>query len=96
MAIYIKGMKMPKNCEECFLVDSCDDKHWEITKDDMGYKGEYVKDNCPLTEVSEPHGRLIDADALFDSLNIRSVTYNCVINKCIEDAPTVIEGGETE
>ena len=33
--------------------------------------------------------RLIDADALIDSLNIRSVTYNCIINKCIEDAPTI-------
>lgn len=33
--------------------------------------------------------RLVDADALIDSLNIRSVTYNCIINKCIEDAPTV-------
>jgi len=33
--------------------------------------------------------RLIDADALVDSLNIRSVTYNCIINKCIEDAPTI-------
>lgn len=33
--------------------------------------------------------RLIDADALIDSLNIRSVTYNCIINKCIDDAPTI-------
>lgn len=33
--------------------------------------------------------RLIDADALIDSLNIRSVTYNYIINKCIEDAPTI-------
>ena len=33
--------------------------------------------------------RLIDADALIDSLNIQSVTYNCIINKCIEDAPTI-------
>ena len=33
--------------------------------------------------------RLIDADALIDSLNIRSATYNCIINKCIEDAPTI-------
>lgn len=30
--------------------------------------------------------RLIDADALIDSLNIRSVIYNYIINKCIEDA----------
>lgn len=33
--------------------------------------------------------RLIDADTLIDSLNIRSATYNCIINKCIEDAPTI-------
>ena len=33
--------------------------------------------------------RLIDADKLIDSLNIRSVTYNCIINKCIDDAPTI-------
>lgn len=33
--------------------------------------------------------RLIDADRLINSLNIRSVTYNCIINKCIDDAPTI-------
>ena len=33
--------------------------------------------------------RLIDGDALIDSLNIQSFTYNCIINKCIEDAPTI-------
>lgn len=33
--------------------------------------------------------RLIDADKLINSLNIRSVTYNCIINKCIDDAPTI-------
>ena len=88
MGIYIQGMDVPKDCGECFLIKSCTGKHWEITKDDTGYNGEYVKDSCPLTEVPEPHGRLIDADWFFN-------TFTELANYDTEDnAPTVIEGSE--
>lgn len=53
MSILIKGIKRPKNCDECPLADSylaCDARSI----------------NCPLVEVPTPHGRLIDADALYE------------------------------
>ena len=65
MGVYIKGMEMPKNCLEC-----------EIRSYDANAQEEYcpfseivclsigIQDNCPLVEVPEPHGRLVDADKL--------------------------------
>lgn len=65
MGAYIKGMKMSKNCLECEI------KAWE-----EGFS-EYVcpfsgipclsigrQDDCPLVELPEKHGDLIDRDAL--------------------------------
>lgn len=63
MGVYVKGMKMPKNCLEC-----------EIRSYDANAGEEYcpfsqivclsigIQDNCPLVEVPEPHGDLIDRD----------------------------------
>ncbi len=65
MGVYIKGMKMPKNCVEC-----------EIRSYDANAEEEYcpfsqivclsigIQDNCPLVSVPEPHGDLIDRDIL--------------------------------
>lgn len=73
--VLIKGMEMPKNCEECGLSrirhsslgDIMDCKH-------MGTVGSAFKDpydvlntrhpECPLIEVNAPYGDLIDGDLL--------------------------------
>ena len=64
MGIYIKGMKMPHDCEVCPCLQyfpvgtfACGVTHTMIGI------GDKLKD-CPLVEVPTPHGRLIDADAL--------------------------------
>lgn len=55
MSILIKGMEMPKNCAGCFLrVGQCSKRIYMENR----------PSDCPLVEVPEPHGRLIDADAL--------------------------------
>ena len=53
MSILIRGMEMPKTCDDCFLP--------------LQYCPYAMKPNgeCPLVPVP-PHGRLIDADALAD------------------------------
>ena len=56
---------------------------------------------CPLVEVPEPHGRLIDADALQCKVDDIGLGYYAVLGvteDTIEMAPTVIgaEGGEDE
>ena len=68
------------------------------------------REDCPLVEVPEPHGRLIDADAMFkdicDSINEMTAIGVAVdgqwlwdkLNDALENAPTIIpasEEGET-
>ena len=55
MGVYIKGMKMPKDCNACFL----------DLYDRQTYCRNGEKSLCPLIEVKTPHGKLIDADAYF-------------------------------
>lgn len=55
MSVLIKGINMPKSCALCFYRD---DFH-----NYCPYEANKERD-CPLIEVSTPHGRLIDADAL--------------------------------
>jgi hypothetical protein len=53
-------------------------------------------DKCPLVEVQEPHGRLIDAEKLkneypHDTDWDYPVNTNCYVCESIDNAPTVIE-----
>ena len=55
MGVYIKDLQKPENCDICpiFLVfTTCG----------------CDRDHCMFQEVPEPHGRLIDADALAEDL----------------------------
>ena len=56
MGVYIKGMDMPKDCDSCDIVKDC--PLWYCT--DVGAR----HPECPITEVKEPHGDLIDRDNL--------------------------------
>lgn len=97
MAIYIKDMKMPKGCRDCQFEDwgKCIAIRPIRTTRHMSEEREVY---CPLTEVPEPHGRLIDGDALeekrdnthFDDALI-ALQYDNVL---IATAPTIIEGSE--
>lgn len=71
MSILIKGMGMPRHCEDCpFLEFSGDYPYCVATGTQKGYtfipklRTERM-DSCPLVEIP-PHGRLIDADKLRD------------------------------
>ena len=74
--IAIKDREMPKNCAGCFLrVGQCSKRIYMENR----------PSDCPLIEVPEPHGRLIDADAMCEG---RVRNDNVVI--CAKCAPTVI------
>lgn len=82
MGVYIKGMKMPENCLECInsgfrTAIGCT----EWTEICAGLRENHRAISCRLTEVAEPHGRLIDAGKLF-----RDIEWDD-----IDNAPTVIE-----
>ncbi len=110
MAVLIEGMEMPKNCHECRLYEgdiyycSAADKEIDILDSSEG-KCQF----CPLVSIPEPHGRLVDADALIEAmarmvpLAIADPTANTFLDglsaayEAIQAAPTIIdaEKGET-
>lgn len=100
MSIIIKGMAMPKNCWECCLSDIDDDFGRCCLYSGIACLTIGRQDNCPLVEISTPHGRLGDLDELKtafpicdNSMDIKIASVRATINH----APTVIEaeGSET-
>ena len=105
--IYIKGMEMPKNCCQCPV-------NMELCKRGYKYLLEHPElyderaDDCPLIPVPD-HGRLIDADALTETIiEQESNDYNikhtprswarafCAFEDITLDAPTIIPGEEVD
>ena len=69
MSIIVKGMKMPTNCKHCpFIVSTiC----YITNKDNLNVR----QDDCPLVEIPEKHGDLIDRDWLMDGwMDLRNAT----------------------
>lgn len=88
MSILIKGMDVPHDCLECYVAQFCKEYQDEENKRPYG---------CPLVEISTPHGRLIDADAIIVNRNdyYTSDDFMEAVNM-LEDAPTIIEAEEQE
>ena len=68
MSIVIRGMEMPKNCDECYFVgygypDWCGLPQIPNGKDEI-VDINTRPDWCPLIELPEKHGRLIDEAVL--------------------------------
>lgn len=78
MSVLIKGMKMPTTCEKCDfchwsnlhqtgICDRCGDE--PVCPD---YGTDYKRTRarfCPLIELPEKHGGLIDGDVLWDAMS---------------------------
>lgn len=109
MGIYIKGMKMPTDCEECrFCIGLADTEYGTCAGCliDNEYREASSKSGCPLIEIPEPHGDLIDRDAFRADFSMGENCNNCGIElkRCeydriytkmdfcgwLDDAPTVI------
>ena len=105
MGVYIKGMKMPTSCYDCncFIRDSDGSDYCCLLMQDIedNHKRD---DDCPLIPVP-PHGRLIDADALLESIKEARKKDPDVEDVYIDDyftvaewvvsAPAIIESEET-
>lgn len=107
MGFYV-NLEMPKDCPMCPFAHydmfntfcGCDitrGKRWAVKNDKDYAESSTRPDWCPLIEVPEPHGRLIDADAVFDNLE-RTGWYNNadrdIAEDLVLDAPTVIPASE--
>lgn len=103
MSILIKGLIMPSCCDGCTFSDwsnlhqtaSCKLHDYDPCFSD--YSREYTDkraDFCPLVEIPEPHGDLIDRDAL----RIAELDTLIMIRYKLAYAPTIIEaeGSENE
>lgn len=111
MSVLIKGMTRPKNCFECHLTKWIDDGRAGCFVDNKIHDASRPID-CPLVEISEPHGRLIDESRVIDAIHERLEvlrTHEAFRRKrgdidllgvmpYIAKIPTVIEaeGGEDE
>jgi hypothetical protein len=103
MGVYIKGMEKPKCCLDCWTMHL----HAVIGCEIIGEPNE-IAPNCPLVEVKEPHGRLIDADVLCERLmtewhtadengkKIISEVMADVVTPIVVGTPTVIEAEGSE
>lgn len=62
MGVYVEGMKMPKSCFECDLYGD-ENNFCKVQKEYMPFASfgrDYKDANCPLVEVLEPHGKLVE------------------------------------
>lgn len=98
MGVYIKGMEMPRNCEECNVKVVCKN-YWKLIRE------QHTRPSwCPLVPVPS-HGRLGDLDEIerykerlvVDADKIKPGIRYVVDTKYIKEAPTIIpaEEGET-
>lgn len=107
MGVYVKDLKMPKNCGSCpfFEVVSCeeDSKDYRCARTGLYIFPKEKSIYCPLVEIKTPHGRLIDADAAMKAAceSLCHLGVFCPDNLCKEvretfDAvPTIIEADDS-
>lgn len=94
MGVYVKDLDMPSNCVECKLpYEICGYSY----RTDIRLRHER-HENCPLVEVKEPHGDLVDRDAILSFIdaghlsNLATKSWNDTeVVDMLESRPTVIE-----
>ena len=95
MSVIIRGIEMPKNCALCKFRGA--GETWcPFTLRDV--PGNTIPEDCPVGYVP-PHGRLIDADALYpiyadllDGGDVKAVVPKIVI----DTSPTIIPAEEVK
>ena len=95
MSVLIKGMEIPKSCGVCIFDDY---GHCIMTKRYSGGSAKHGRASfCPLVELPEKHGRLIDADALIAKYGDwyteegTETGFIGTLEMLLKDAPTVVE-----
>lgn len=94
MSIILKGIDMPEICELCPFWVMRTDGRWCRTLHKIVDISKDRADDCPLVEISTPHGRLIDADELVKHLR-KDPLFDLVerygISGVIESRPTILD-----
>jgi len=93
MSILIKGVTAPTCCAVCQFAEEESLKWFTCYAQDcsLPMANRYVIDtNCPLVELPEHHGRLIDEDEI-EIPSLETVNDQYLVFDAIKDAPTIIE-----
>ena len=95
MSVLIRGMQMPGSCRKCQVMVGTFCQILNIDVDPF-YDGETRRNRkCPLVEIPEKHGRLIDADEMNRLWS--GCYFEGSIKPLLDARPTVIEAeGEEE
>ena len=96
MNTLVKGMKKPTACYKCPLRTG---KYCGILTENEKCANDGILPHCPIIEISEPHGRLIDIDKIFNALRISKDIDDESKAKfmgLLLESPTVIESEEQE
>ena len=109
MSVIEKGMEMPEECNACPLANYNMGTMYckALTPSPKGFhiiKFEGRREDCPLVEVKEPHGRLGDLDKLKAKFRHSEKddevdkAWNSAVRRIITQAATIIEpeGSETK
>ncbi len=83
-SILVRGIHAPNRCSCCFLAGEC---VWACTS---------ISRNCPISDFPDKHGRLIDADALAETVKQAIGTRGSEewILDLIEEAETIVDARE--
>ena len=102
MSVIVKGMEIPKNCYACMTSGfrsaiKCEE--WSSIS--AGLFGKMRSPSCPLVELPEKHGELIDKDEFLEMLIRPDISFSFfsdgmfidVTDVCatILNTPTVLE-----
>ena len=91
MSVLIRGMQMPESCLECMNSGfRTAVKCAEWTEISAGRRENERAWSCPLVELPERNGRLIDADKLMRDINKYHLSDG-KFQHWVEVQPTVIE-----
>ena len=87
--ILIRGMEMPKSCDECRLFN----ESWCMALGVENWRKSYNKPpeggrlpDCPLVPLPEGHGKIGDLDALFDKMYHLSDNEGAYKDSRVDDA----------
>lgn len=109
MGFYV-NLEMPKDCPMCPFAHydmfntfcGCDitrGKRWAVKNDKDYAESSTRPDWCPLIEVPEPHGRLIDASEAYDRIAEQeggNYVDMDAVGMGLDETPTVIPASEEE
>ena len=91
MSVLIKGAEIPKSCFKCKFPRACQAIIRRIDEMDRAelFPQDHRHSDCPLIEVPESHGDLVDRKAVLDTFRDHmSVTRHFVMLR--DEIPTVI------